>query len=312
VRVAGCLLHTLVACCLALAVPGIAGAGTTYFQAVNSSWLGWLDQYSLDTAAYNYIGPEACVPTTATNALAYLQKSAPGVFGTALTGSSYSAWKAVAATLASPGYMNTSPNDGTLLCTIPYALTQYVVADRGFGSVQFSGMFQTGFWTTQYPKPSYIADGVPTWNFLYNAFAANTPAMLSVIYANGNGHEVLGSGLKWFDANGNGVIEFNENALMSFVDPLDSPAKYPDGQPGGGVKVTSGHLWYDADLGGLSLSYSQYQGDLPYDSSDYTTYTVRINSAFVIAVPEPAVELLLLTAGFALWLRRRGNGSLMS
>ncbi|HVE15890.1 MAG TPA: hypothetical protein VNB29_04095, partial [Chthoniobacterales bacterium] len=128
-------------CAIACGVD-LAHAATTYSASVTKSYLGWLDQYSLDTSTYHHVGPEACVPTTATNALTYLQRSAPSLFGTSLTGSGYTDWKAVDATLSSPGYMNTSVTNGTYLYTIPYALTQFVVDDRGFDSVKFSGMFE--------------------------------------------------------------------------------------------------------------------------------------------------------------------------
>ena len=122
--------------------------------------------------------------------------------------------------------------------------------------------------------------------------------MLSVIYENGDGHELLLSGFQWLDTNGDGTIQFDENATLSFVDPLDPSATYPDGDPGGGAKFTTGHVWFDSALDGLKLTYDQYQGALPYDSTDYQSYTLSIDDAFTIAiVPEPApLTLTALTA----------------
>jgi hypothetical protein len=204
--------------------------------------------------------------------------------------------------------MNTTLANGTYFRTIPYALTKFVVNDHGFDFVKFSGMFQPGFWTAQFSKPDFIADGMPTWNFLYDAFAASTPVMLSVAYRNGDGHEILGSGLDWNDANGNGVIDFDEGAELYFVDPLDPSLTYPSDQPGGIAKISWGHLWYDSSVGGLHLTYDQYLGGLPYDPSDRNSANVTINGAFVMAVPEPTTVAFLFLAmgvGVLIFARKR-------
>jgi hypothetical protein len=285
-------------------------AQISYSVSEDLSLFGWLDQYSLDTPEYDHVGPMACVPTSATNALTYLQNARPDLFGAALTGATYADWIATDATLISPAYMDTTPSGGTYFRTIPSALTTYFTADpaRNFSAVQFSGMFLPGYWTSQYPQPSYIASGVPTWSFLYGALAAQSAVMLSVIYANGDGHELLLSGFQWLDANSDGIIQFDENATLSFVDPLDPSATYPGGDPGGGAKFTTGHVWFDSAIDGLKLNYSQYQGGLPYNSADYQSYTLSIDDAFTIAaVPEPA-SLALTALGlltFAIAKRRK-------
>jgi hypothetical protein len=306
------ILHTLLPAIL-LALAAYAGhAQTTYSATENLAWFGWLDQYSLDTPEYDHVGPMACVPTSATNALTYLQNAAPSLFGTALTGATYADWISTDATLISPAYMDTTPSGGTYFRTIPYALTTYFAADpaRNASAVQFSGMFLPGYWTTQYPQPSYITSGVPTWSFLYSGLTAQSAVMLSVIYENGDGHELLLSGFQWLDTNGDGTIQFDENATLSFVDPLDPSATYPGGDPGGGAKFTTGHVWFDPAISGLRLTYDQYQGGLPYDSADYQSYTLSIDDAFTIAiVPEPAPLALTALGLLALALRPRRPGS---
>jgi hypothetical protein len=286
-------------------------ASTTYSVAENISYFGWLDQYSLNTAEYNNVGPEACVPTSSTNAMTYLQNLAPAVFGTALTGGNYSTWMAADATLVSASYMDTSPTNGTYYNHIPYALNKYIVTDRGFNSVEFSGMFENSQWAAApYDKPSYMTDGTPTTAFLLNALTANKATLFSIYYdVGGGGHELLASGLNWTDANDDNIIQESENAILSFVDPLDPSATYPEGQPGGGAKFTTGHIWNSSNstTSELKLNYNQYGGSLPYSSGNYAmTGTTTINTAFVIAVPEPAAWILVVL-GLAVVVRRRSR-----
>lgn len=288
-------------------------AQTVYNSIQNIAYFGWLDQYSLSGALYNNIGPEACVPTSATNAMTFLQGVAPSYFGTNLTGSTYSSWIATDVTLASASYMNTDPNNGTYYNHIPYAVNKYIREDKGFTGVQFSGIFLADWWASApYDKPAYMTDGLPTWNFLYSALTANKASILSVNYATEGGHEVFASGLNWTDANNDGVIQFSENATISFVDPLDPSATYPSGEPGGGAKFTEGRVWNKDDLstGVLLLNYNQYSHSpgLPYESAYTLVANAKIEGIFTIAVPEPSSVLLVLFAasflGFAT-LRRR-------
>jgi len=272
-------------------------AATTHSISQNISYFGWLDQYSLDSAAYNFVGPEACVPTSATNAMTYLQNLAPGVFGSALTGMTYETWMSADATLASAPYMNTDPDDGTDYYYVPYALNKYIVGDKGFAFVEFSGMYPIDYWgPAPYDKPSYITDGTPTMEFLLNALTANKAILFGIRYAEGGGHALLAGGIDWTDLNDDGIIQQSENAHLSFVDPLDPSATYNDGQPSGFAKFTQGHIWNKDDLltGTLQLDYSQYAGTLPYTSGNYSmTGAASIDVAFVVAVPEPSVGFLL-------------------
>jgi len=286
-------------------------AATTYSVTESISCFGWLDQYSLDSATYNNVGPQACVPTASTNAMTYLQNLAPGYFGTALTGTTYASWMAADATLVSAGYMDTDPASGTYYNHIPYALNKYIIGDKGFSSVQFSGMFENSQWTdAPYDKPSYITEGTPTTQFLLAALRANNAILFSIKYdGSGGGHELLAGGLNWTDLNDDEIIQESENATLYFVDPLDPSATYPDGEPGGGAKFTQGHIWNSSNLATsqLKLDYSQYGGKLPY-SDNYSTSNSMINTAFVIAVPEPATWLLLgLGVAAGIVFRRRAR-----
>ena len=124
-------------CCLPFAA---SAAG--YTNVYNNSYFSWLDQYSLTNAPNGNIASQACVPTSAVNALTYLQNVAPGYFGTNLTGTNYDSWLNTGYTLSGPSYLNTTTN-GTMLYRLPYALNNYVVTNKGFSNVTFAGQFAT-------------------------------------------------------------------------------------------------------------------------------------------------------------------------
>ncbi len=303
-------------CCLEILALscGAASAQTIYNVMENTAYFGWLDQYSLDNATYNFVGSEACLPTSSTNAMTYLQNLAPSYFGTALTGTSYSSWMATDALLVSPAYMDTSPQDGTYYDHIPHALHKYIIGDNGFSAVQFSGIFPSDYWGSgDYSKPSYITDGNPTSEFFLNSLGAGNATLFSILYGGvGGGHELLAAGIEWTDANEDGIIQESENAILSFVDPLD-PAYYgTDDLPASGPKITTGHVWYNVNDDSLKLDYFQYGGSLPYASGNYSaTGTVTIDTIFAISVPEPTTGVLLLMAFAGGWflVRRKARAS---
>ncbi len=148
-----------------------ARAQTTYTSIQNVSSYGWLDQFSLNTLQYNFVGAEACVPTSSVNTMAYLQNVAPDYFGTNLTGSSYDDWIGVDTTLISPDYLNTGPagatNEATAYNYLHFGLNKYVVQNKGFTGVQFSGMIPSIVWDNPArpapePRPATIADSFPS------------------------------------------------------------------------------------------------------------------------------------------------------
>lgn len=294
---------------LALGLLSTAQAQTVYSVWENLSFFGWLDQYSLNTATYNYVGPEACVPTSSVNAMHYLQNSASNYFGTALTGITYADWMAVDATLVSSSYMDTSPSAGTYYNHIPYALNKYIIEDKGFSLVRFSGMFPVSYWdVAPYDKPSYIYDGHPRLNFFLDSLAAGYATIFSIEYGGGGGHELLAVGLDWTDANSDGIVQSSENAKLYFIDPLDSSATYSGGYPSGDAKLTYGHIWNASEStnSNLRIDYYQYGGALPYESTNYSyTGTSTIDTVFAMSVPEPSTLSLIGASGFTIILLRR-------
>ena len=268
---------------------GQSNAATRYSASENIALFGWLDQYSMVP-----LGATACVPTSATNAMTFLQGANPTYFGTTLTGFNYSSWVSTTTTLMSSSYMDTTSADGTIYNHIPYALTKYITGDCGFANVSFSGMFPANYWSDAYPKPTYMTDGLPSWSFLLGALKTNQATIFSFSSGPGMGHESTAVGFNWLDDNNDGIIQQSENATISFVDPLDPAASYTGGLPDGTAKMTTAQIWNAGDAAGgeLKITYNQYAGSLPY-TGNYELYTGSIDTMFAI-VPEPQIIALLV------------------
>ena len=310
---------------LALLAPP-SKAQNTYTAIQNVSSFGWLDQCSLNTPDFSFIGHDACVPTSSVNVMTYLQKAAPDYFGTDLTGLTYADWIDADTTLSAPGYMNTSPTSGTAYNRLHFGLNKYVVQNKGFTEVQFSGMIPSP-WENQAnpapePRPATIADSLPTWQFLYDSLTSGSGTVLTMRWIDSSaGHAVSLGGFDWTDSNGNGRVDFDENAQIYFVDPLD-PTRGTDPDPIGGAQFTSGRIW-EAEVhdptnsavvyNTLKLAYEQYVGTNPWGGlsggvgSDYGLAGAYLTAAVVMTVPEPSTYALLAisTAGLVGFVLRR-------
>ena len=316
---------------LLLLLSSPARAQTTYRSIQDVSSYGWLDQYSLNTLEYNFVGAEACVPTSSVNTMTYLQNSFSSYFGTNLTGTPYADWINVDATLISPDYMNTGPEGATNKATaynrLHFGLNKYVVQDlgRGFSNVQFSGMIPSAAWDSPpnplapESRPATIDDNLPTWQFIYDSLTSGSGTVLGLTYTHlKGGHAVSLGGFDWTDSNGNGRIDFDENALLHFVDPLD-PTRGTD--PIGGAKFTTGRIW-EVEIpdptnsavvyNTLELAYEQYVGTNLWGgalggSTDYGLASAYLTTAVAMTVPEPSTYALLAisTAGLVGFVLRR-------
>lgn len=242
-------------------------AEATFEELIPVSYYGWLDQYSITD--HGFVGKEACVPTSSTNAMTFMQNINPRVFGTALTGTTYEDWKATDEILIS--LMDTTVGSGTFDDFFVWGLSQYIALNKEFPQVQFSGIFHANVWQPAlgYPKPSYIQDGAPTIEFLANALGAGSAVLVGIEYNqgfSGGGHELLFNGLTWDPETNTGTVYF--------VDPLDPSENYSPDVPLGPVKQTTGTLTVNPN-GSLELHYAQYHGELPYNG-DYLNLNAEL------------------------------------
>ncbi len=289
---------------------------------------GYLDQYNLNVVN-NFVGDEACVPTSTTNALTYLQNTNPGIFGTALTGTTYASWQATDQTLIGILGTTAGSNGGTYDYRIPSGINQYLssLPTNYSSNISMTGQFKDAGWTPPYTKPSYIQNKIPTPTFFYNALVSNAAVIMSITYSTSNGtydndggHELLVNGISWNTT--------TETGTIFFVDPLNPSETYTnlasDGityQPDGPAMETEGQIsLLDAGSGApgyLLLSYDQYEGydKHAHDQSDpdFDTIFATIGDVLAIeAVPEPSqygFYLVLAVAGALGWRRLHARRS---
>lgn len=283
-------LCLLVAVCF-LSLP--AKAQITFSNSL--SLYGWMDQYSMNTEN-NFIGDEACVPTSSVNALVYLQNLNPSLFGTAFTGgTNYSDWHALDNQLI--GLYGTTATNGTYYAQFVYALQQFVQQTNGFGQVSFASMFPSDNWYIPYTDPSFNVNGRPTIDFLSSELSSQSALLVSIEYGNGGGHELLANAITW-DTN-------TSTGTLSFVDPLDPSLNYSGTNVLGTALETTGTLSLDSN-GVIKMDYTQYEGGLPYSATNFSPVSVKLYGALgLTVVPEPSTfAFLLLSGGAALLVMR--------
>lgn len=243
----------------------------TFNQIIPVSYYGWLDQYSITDRGF--VGKEACVPTSSTNGMTFLQNVDPEIFGTQLTGTTYADWMNTDEILID--LMNTTVGNGTSDDRFVWGLSRYLQQDENFPQVQFSGIFPADAWTARYPQPFYITSGHPTIPFISNALAAGSALLVGITYNDGftgGGHELVFNGLTWDPSTNTGTAYF--------VDPLDPSQNYTPAVPTGPVKQTQGSLAVNPD-GSLELSYRQYHDKLPY-TGNYLDLKAVIDSVLSV------------------------------
>jgi len=288
---------------------------------ISASDFGYMDQYSMNSEK-GYIGDEACVPTSTTNAFTLLQNLYPTVFGTALSGSTYEDWHATDRALIDA--YGTKANSGTDYFRIPYGITDYLnsLPTNFTANISMSGQFSTG-WDSTYTKPSFISNANPTADFIYSALHNLDGVILSIDYSTrdgtytSGGHELLASGITWDSSTSTGSI--------SFIDPLDPSATFSSGSDNGTfydqanapAMITTGTITLlgggSGSPGSLLLEYDQYDTTgitVPStNSSQYQHIFATIDNVLALsAVPEPSNLLLLLCGLIALVVWGRFSG----
>lgn len=301
--------------CLLAAGTDQARANTA---AVDASLAGWLDQYLLDDLPPPApdLGSDACAPASAVNAMVYLQNKYPEIFGTLLAGTNQIQWAETAALLAGPTYMDTIPGVGTVpVIDLPLGLRSFL-SDRGFATTRVSGMLPQGtpgglLQELVGSLPSDYVEGVPTFDYFATALRGGSPLTVSILYeGRTTGHNVLVTRVDW---TGSGAAA---TGMMEFIDPLD-PANYDTNGFPVSLKVTTGMVSIlpaisltntngvvDTLSNVIALDYLQYQGNLPYNGTNYAQTLALIGGATILQVPEPRViPLVLIAIASLVWFR---------
>lgn len=264
------------------------------------TYYGYLDQYSMN-AIHNLVGNDACVPTSTTNALTFLQNFYPEIYGSALSGTNYSDWKTTDSILI--GLMGTQANVGTYDTQFVYGLNAFFDTINLPAPV-LTGVFYDAGWGGAYPRPSYISDGHPTLSFFESMLMENAAVITTISYLNGGGHGILVNGIDWNSE--------TQTGTLYFVDPLDPSQNYDaqqDPEVLGPTKQTMGTLSLN-EHGHILLTYDQYEGGLPYSSGNYASVSAVIDGALALRViPEPSAGVLLMMGlGVAAVCRPRHRG----
>lgn len=127
-------------------------------------------------------------------------------------------------------------------------------------------------------QPGWISENAsyPRWNFIYNALKLNKAVEIGWrgqdAAANIYHHYLTITGIYFNDLNNNGIIEFRENATLSYLDPQDG-------------KDYTAHIWQDTS-GNLFLDYHN-------DTYDWFSGNVQLEMALSEG-PRPSITPVLL------------------
>jgi hypothetical protein len=282
---------------------GLAHADT--YQWMNdSATYGYFCQYSIP----NTLADESCAPSSAVNTLAYLQATyATQLGGVQLVGSGYAGWNATAQTLQ--GFFGTDKN-GSWGPGQTGGLENYLTSIGAADLVTLDAVV----FNSSPAYPSWVAqNAVPAFGDFYGWMSGGAGVYFDVIYGGGGtgpgdvaGHVLAMVGLDWNDANGDGVVDESEGATFTAIDPLDPSAAYSGSDVLGPPKLTTISVWQDAAGELLQFSYLQYQGELPFNSGNYSTASGFIGGGISISViPAPAAWIAAIVAGACGSRRRR-------
>jgi hypothetical protein len=142
-------------------------------------------------------------------------------------------------------------------------------------------------------------------NFLFNTLLSGNAAIFGFLNPNASiGHELTACGLTWDPLSELGTIFFVDPLDPSFAGGLVGPAQITTGQLSYLSGIFNGVSYSNA----LSISYTQYQGNLPYNR-EYDPAEGLIIAANVISVPEPSTYALfgIGAIGLVIVLRRNAE-----
>jgi hypothetical protein len=287
----------------------------TFLQAsLPVSEFGYVDQYA-PTITAKYSG-EACVPTSQTNALIYLQNTQSSYLGSALTaGTTYSNDTSTVLNLGTAD--GTTIANGTYYVAGAIGLHNYLTSTAPTLTITQNAYYSTDLYGSYGSVPSYISFQDTGANSMYTALANGSGLYLGLSYSNSSGtltsggHSILVEGINWDSTLHTGTL--------SFIDPLDPGANSASvtGGYSNGVAIspvaTTGTIVVDpSNPNLLLLSYRQYESSyyangLP-PSGDYSTVNTVIGFSETLSVaPEPSTcSILIVGVGsMCLFGRRR-------
>ena len=269
---------------------------------------GAVDQYDPSLTAL-YAG-EACVPTSQTNSLVFLEKADPAIVGTSLTGPTYNNYISTDLTLASDD--GTSSSLGTYYISGTIGLHNYLSYQTPNVPIYQNATYSTALYGAYGASvPSYISFQNVTPSSIYSALSSQNALYLGLSYSTYNG--VLTSGGHSIEVEGINWDASTFSGLLSFIDPLDPGANfysvsggYANGRAIAPV-VTTGSLTLDpSNPSLLMLTYDQYEGGYysnglpPLTSYSLSNMIIGYSEALSPA-PEPSA-VALLCAGMAFLL----------
>lgn len=205
----------LVLVIISVLLSSLAGAVQTYSIQLQPDWFGKLNEHD--------VGESTCAPTAAINAFVFLQNAYPSIYGYSLVPDTngngvtdYAEMVAAAQALAGPDFMKTGTG-GTSVANILPGIQRWIEGDPAQG---ISGK-QPGvtFYQEQRMSP-------PDWAFLYDALEAGSAVILWLTYYDESGkafrsHIVTLTGLQWTDQNEDGILNVEEGAKMTDMNPFN-------------------------------------------------------------------------------------------
>lgn len=248
-----------------------ARGGMIYDKQWDPDLYGHLDQHSTDCSDLG------CGPTAAVNSFVFLQNKYPDIYGMKLTGDTYDSWMGTANELLDQHYMDCDCGPGGSGTNI---------ADFISGKEKYLNEFAPG--TTEVHAQNFHdpANPIkPTWQFLFDQLEKGQDIEVLVGFYDESGrhggHYLTINGFSFGDTNGDGLIDDDESAGLSYIDPSDGAAH-------------SGFLGMKDDFLDL-INYTQ-----GFDT--YIEATVAESP-----IPEPPALFIFIAGFMGAWLIRGRN-----
>lgn len=273
---------------------------------------------SLDISKFGYLGQSdiplfgavASAPVAATNSFVYLQNLYPAIYGSGLTGGDLASWAVTAELLSKPLYMDTIANQTTYNRDAVFGMMEYMnqnaPAPNGFrGEVV---IVDDQDWTVARPQPSGVQSIFPTWQSLYSSLSRREAPILDVFFPTlpDKRRSVTLTSFHWNDMDNDLWIDFSEDGVIDFIDPLD-PANDTKTAP----KRKYGKIYQEALPPG-SQGTSRLRFEFLSDGfSPFSSDEAFISMAFVARdpIPEPGSMAIWCLGGVAGWRWRRRRRS---